>query len=201
MTILILDTGVDLSHPAFSKMNNIVQGRISKDLATKKFVCEYGKAGKDYNGHGTAITYLIAKNRPQDRIISLQIGTEDAKADDIYMLEILKFVEINIVCDIINLSVCVLNARYIDEMTQICRRLYKKGIYMVSSFDNDGRMSFPASIPYVIGVDITPNSYSAKDYFWIENSVVNVRCGIGKQRLPWLNSTMKSLEGSSITQS
>ena len=199
MKIIILDSGVDLSHPIFKRIRNVSTGIVIEKNDDQKLGYEIDNTIRDEIGHGTAVTYIIAKNCPEAQVFSLQICKNQNKIDEKKFFEILQMVNNELECDILHLSVSVLGDKYRDELREICNNLYSRGTIIVAAFDNYGRISYPAAFKSVIGVDMTDYAANIKNYFWIENSIVNIRIGMCHQRLPWKNHSMKNVIGNSFT--
>jgi hypothetical protein len=86
----------------------------------------------------------------------------------------------------------------LNKLKELCDKLTKKNIVIVAAFDNNGAISYPAAFKNVIGVDFSISNKRINEFEFIENSPVNIR-GIGTEVIiPWLNSKMKNVGGSSF---
>ncbi|WP_064609167.1 DUF1611 domain-containing protein [Streptobacillus moniliformis] len=81
---------------------------------------------------------------------------------------------------------------------EICDDFYNNGIFIVSSFDNLGSLSYPASFKNVIGVDMAVKKVPKNGYQYVENSPINIRFLSRQQYLPSLNNEYSNLLGSSF---
>lgn len=198
MKILVLDSGVDVSHPLIKNIKNIVAGIAKKSLVSGEISIDWNAEVEDEIGHGTAITYLLAKNRPNDTIFSVKVWKKKDVIDENWIIEILQYICENDYYDVINFSAAIVRCKKHKKLEEICIKLRKKEMILISAFENNGRMSYPALFESVLGVDITPNSNSPKLYFWIKNSAVNIRAGMSRQRLPWKNHKMQYVGGTSF---
>lgn len=86
----------------------------------------------------------------------------------------------------------------LKELHDVCKKLTNKGVVIVSAFDNLGVVSYPAAFKEVIGVYWDVRCKGPKDYFYVENSPINILGYANTQRLPWLNDTYKTVSGSSF---
>ncbi len=79
----------------------------------------------------------------------------------------------------------------------MCRQLQRKRKYLVSAFDNNGSISYPAAFETVIGVTTGCECYHNNDFYIVNNSMVNV-CAKGRtQRLIWLQDNLLIGSGNS----
>ena len=72
-------------------------------------------------------------------------------------------------------------------MNEVCKKITEKGILIISAFDNDGAISFPAACDSVVGVDVF-NDYNYKnDLVLLENNIVQVLVPNKYFKVEWLN--------------
>lgn len=179
--IAIIDTGVNTNHPKLNGLNitNYLVEVIDGDVLIKK-------GGNDLLGHGTAICGIICEHCPDIEIISFQLFMSDINnidSEDLYA--VLKYVHSHFDVSLIHLSIGCQMCSNLNELKQLCHDIVESGTTIVSAFDNDGTMSYPASIDCVIGVDWSAECKRKDDIIYIENSPVNV---LGKginQRVLW----------------
>lgn len=187
--IVVIDSGIDGSHNIF---NNVVITEFTYDEEEN----DWKENNKPViNGHGTAIASAIVKNVDINKLISFRI-TDEEDVETSRLVDALEYIYDNIECNLINLSVGI--TLYSDELEYVCRRLNEKGIIIVSAFANEGCVSYPAAYDFVIGIDSTENINSFKDYIYVENSIVNIGCMHGIQRLAWLNGEYQLVMGNSF---
>ncbi|MEG2848449.1 MAG: DUF1611 domain-containing protein, partial [Bacilli bacterium] len=115
------------------------------------------------------------------------------------LIEVLKYVYNNIPCDIINLSMGICSMDNLGELEEICRKISNKGCILVSSFDNNGSLTYPAEFDSVIGVISSEDCSRIDDLEVItDNTIVNV-CAKGNiQRICWNNGGYILSEGNSL---
>ena len=73
--------------------------------------------------------------------------------DEDLLISAILYIEENINCRVINISSGIKLCERLIEFRNICNRISDKGIFIVSAFDNDGAMSYPAAFDSVIGVE------------------------------------------------
>ncbi len=190
VNIVIIDSGISCH-----KDINISINGVSIQLENEQII--YNSNVTDNIGHGTAITSLIIKNIPEASIFSIKIY-EDEYCKPELLEEALKYVYMNIECDIVNISLGTIFSTDIGSLQDICEKLTQKGVVIVSAFDNNGTISYPAAFENVIGVDVSMRVGSVFDYDYIENSPVNIRGYYREQRLPWVNDTYEIVSGASF---
>lgn len=152
---------------------------------------------KEINPHGTAIAGIISKEVSDDiEIVNFDIYTPDNDKKFELLIRALEYIDRNIECDIINLSLGTRESN--GKLYNICERLHNKGIYIVSAFDNAGAISYPAAYSFVIGVDVSPKVKRKNEYVWVENSCINLRGMGGLQKVAWNNGAYTINQGSSF---
>lgn len=191
LKIVVLDSGINLNHSCFHDMS----GRclyINSAHSILEGPCA------DEIGHGTAVTFIIHKYLPLAEIISFKILREnDYDAD--HLILALNYIDENIDCKIINISLGITCSGNLSELKSVCDRLTNKGVLIVSAFDNSGICSYPAAFPNVIGVDVSNAIKKLFDYEFVENSIVKIRGYNKEQNLPWLNGKYMTVSGASFT--
>lgn len=187
--IVLIDSGVNANHPM---LNECEISGINLTGQGELFNIE------DQIGHGTAIYYLLHKFAPNANILPIKLFDKDFSTTVEKLIYALEYVYNNIECKIIHLSNGVTYCDDIPCFYEICNKIEKKNIIIVSAFDNGGAISYPAAFPNVIGVDWSKNCNRFSDYEYLEGSIVNFR-GIGTEvRVPWLEDTFNLVGGSSF---
>lgn len=191
--IVIVDTGIEMEHTIFSNTHKIhgfgVECKGEKMCIINQF--------QDRIGHGTAVTGIIASKCPLANICMIKIFEDHFEVSLKRLIYALSFIEKNIECKIINLSVGITN--YSAELENICDSLSKKGCIIVSAFDNAGAISYPAAFNSVIGVD-SSDKCKSPDYFMVSaDQVIDVLAYGYNHRVAWLNNTYLITQGSSFS--
>lgn len=161
MKVVFIDTGYS--------SNNIVAKGITINRNKGKYLVSDDFL--DDNGHGTKVINLFKKYDSISEFFVVKISTDDEiKIDDLVFS--LKYVENNIKCDIIQISSGFLTDNSL--LRETIKAITKKSI-VVSAFDNDGSISYPAAYEEVIGVDIDSGNYGKNEYVVINENVVDIR--------------------------
>lgn len=188
MTIVIIDSGLDKN--SIQHRENIVQKTF---LRKKTGEVELYDGAKDDIGHGTAIFHIIDRHIKNhcsniEYIIIKVIQKDMFYTDEIVLTAALTWlVQNKINCNIINISLgCTMLANS-NALYNACYELSQKGCVIVSAFDNNGAVSYPAAFDAVIGVTTSDKVRSKQDYIPLNSNVVNVCAYGGTQMLEWLN--------------
>jgi len=191
----IVDSGVNLKHKAF------------KDYQVKGYSLYFNEEKnlirddnfQDNIGHGTAVYYLILKNSPKVDITNIKIYDEETEIDQNDFEDILEYISENENFNILHFSMGIVNCGSTKRMQKLINKIHEKGTIIVSAFDNEGAISYPAALENVIGVDSDPDIKTIHDFKYVENSIVNI---IGKarlQRVAWVNPVYNIVLGNSFT--
>jgi hypothetical protein len=184
--IVILDSGVRLSHPKLSQYTvngyNIIED--SFDI-------------EDYLGHGTAVTGIIKHHVPRADIFLVKSFEYDYTIEFEDLCRSLDYINDNIDFDLLNLSVGITECPDHERLESLCQSLSQKGI-LISAFHNFGAISYPAAYPCVIGVDSNLQYTKPFEYDFIENEIINIRAKGGNQRLLWNKPDYMIQSGSSF---
>jgi len=148
----------------------------------------------DEIGHGTALYYLISKNKNID-ITNIKIFYNDFTIDSKSLELILDYIYSSDYFDIINMSFGIVRYRSTENLYRICQKFKDKGTILVSAFDNHGAISFPAALDNVISVDTYETNN--KEIILIENSIVNFLIPNKTYIVPWLDKKV-IVKGSSF---
>lgn len=190
ITIVVLDTGIS------NKFTNIIfDGYEMTKTNGEEFIVS-NSIGIDLHGHGTAVANIIHSVESCLRIISFKICNYDNEVDSIAITKALTYIHDYLKVDIINISAGV---TYIDDlsgMENICRKLYAKGVVVVSAFDNEGAVSYPAAFNEVIGVDCAP--VGETNIVTVKNSIVDILIPTRYYRTFWNNGERALLCGTSF---
>ena len=189
--IVIIDSGI-CEHRA-----------INKDINCFEVVSINGqynvvKSKKEDNiGHGTAVSFIISHNLDNVEIWSIKIYDDDT-CDPEKLIFVLNYIYENIKCDLINISLGTTCCSSISKLKECCEKLMNNGVIIVSAFDNNGTLSYPAAFENVIGVDAGFVNGNIKDYIYVENSPVNIIGCQREQRLPWKDNKYQIVSGASF---
>lgn len=154
----------------------------------------------DYIGHGTATTDIILRHSQNVEIYVVRIYEEDLFISEEKLCLALKYVKEHLTYDIIQISSGLLS--YSCKMHALIKQIVNEdNKFVISAFDNEGGISYPAAFVEVFGIDINP-SYRKKDEFdIIEDGVIDLRGGDVFFRVPWINKGKNIVKGTSFLTS
>lgn len=183
MTIAIVDSGISplcISHKNITHTYKLIKKADSYMIQESQ--------SEDVLGHGTAVADIIYRINSEVEFLSLNIYNEEIELDEDALLCALEFLaqsEIHI--DIINISAGVTYITCYYRLKNICDKIREKGTIIISAFDNDGAISYPAALENVIGVDVTNNYTDRNSISLVENAIVNVVLPNTFYRVNWKN--------------
>lgn len=187
--IAIIDTGIDDSSPAYLHVKK--QYVLKKN---KNSISFYEQRAIDFIGHGTEIANLIVKENPKAQLFIIKAFNQYLTSVD-ELIATLNFLYKQEDIDFINLSCGVTNISNINELKKICEKFLLKSIILISAFDNNGALSFPASFYSVIGIDVTTRKNTNKKFQ--KNSVINYFLQDKYYRVLGLNNKKEIVHGTS----
>lgn len=193
--IVVLDTGI-CPESQISKKGNVKAG--FGFYCDEKEEIRYCQNAIDDIGHGTAVASIIEKNAPDVEIIPIKIVEQGVNNGASIMIAALNYIYENIDCDIINISAGIVCCDEIESLKKVCERLTRKGIIIISAFDNQEVMSYPAAFECVIGIDGVIGELHLDEYICVKNSVVNYVGEIRDQKVPWLHGQKNQVSGTSF---
>jgi uncharacterized NAD-dependent epimerase/dehydratase family protein len=186
--VAVIDSGVKKEHPRIIH-DSIVGFGYSNGNITDDFI--------DTNGHGTAI-YNVIRNTDNIEILNIKVTDIENGVPDTEIIGILNYIYEKIDIDIINLSLGLSMCENLQELYDVCEKLYRKGSILVSAFDNAGSMSYPAVFENVIGVTSGGNCRKIDDFEYINDKIINVAAYGSIQRLAWASPDYILLGGNSF---
>ncbi len=190
--IVIIDSGVYFDKEKSEKPEKGLR------ISVRDGIVEVDENFQDEMGHGTAVFSIIRKFSPDSEILNIKLFDENGEVSEEGLFESLKYIRDNVNCKVVNLSCGIKYCNHEKELEEICIELQKKGIIIISAFDNDGCCSFPAAFKNVIGVDANYQCKGAFDFEYVEGDLVNIRAKGGIQRVKWKDGKTIVLGGSSF---
>lgn len=184
MIICVIDSGISKIYP---KCN--ILGGYSVEPENTNY--------EDQVGHGTAVTDLILKKCPTANIFCVKTFYDQTYCTYENLIQSLQYVLDNVTCDILHISAGVTTMPDM-RLKELILKIYKKGIIIVSAFNNDGIVSYPAAFDEVIGIDISARCKLPAEYEIIYNSIVDIRGSSGFYRVKWINPNNIIIRGSSF---
>lgn len=191
VTVAILDSGIDREHPAFQNIDIQSYGYMAKENTWSIDTM------KPVSGHGTAVASVILKYTKDVDLISMRIFDDESnEAETEVLIHALEFINDNLKCDVINISLGVVQNK--PELEKVCIDLKEKGVLLVAAFCNEGLVSFPAAYDSVIGVDATTQLKNFNQHIYVENSMIDIGMANGNQRVAWLEPPYVIVRGNSF---
>jgi uncharacterized NAD-dependent epimerase/dehydratase family protein len=144
--VAIIDSGIDSSHPKVGPVERAI--RIELGPGERR---SYSDWGTDCSGHGTACAGIIRKKAPDALLHSVRIFDASLVAEGRVLIAAIEWCMDNEM-DVVNMSLGTTEVASKEAMRDVCRKARDAGLILVAAESNDGRESYPASFPEVIGV-------------------------------------------------
>ena len=128
----------------------------------------------DENGHGTIVTNIIESLTDNAEFYIMKVFGQEEEVETEKLVFALKYLDKTVRPDIIHLSMGVSFCDNIPLLHQTCLELSNKGTIIVSAFDNHGSLSYPAAFPFVIGVESNSKIDKTSQYYFLQNSPINI---------------------------
>lgn len=196
MKILILDSGIRKNHPIFNGHN--LEGYSLKYIDNEKKVLKTDDF-EDKIGHGTAIYSIVKKKCNFSQIKMIKIFEDTLSISENEFYHILEYIYMNEDADIINMSLGINICIQHNRLYELTKKITNKGTIIVSAFDNNGSISFPAAFENVIGVDGSRYISSDSEYELLEDSIINIRTKGTVSRVAWINPDYIVTNGNSFS--
>lgn len=194
LKIAIIDSGVDKAI-AFD-LNTFTGYSVNHYLNTYQVIED---DCPDEIGHGTAIIDILNKNLKYVSFNVYKIFDAVFETEEDRLIFTLNYILKNCSCNIIHISSGLIQSERYSELYSVCEKLYNQGSIIISAYDNNGSISYPAAFPFVIGVDLSDKQLSLTEYEYIENSIINIRASSAFHRLRWTNPATMLAQGTSFS--
>jgi uncharacterized NAD-dependent epimerase/dehydratase family protein len=189
--VAIVDSGLVPNHPKIGPVAGGVALTVGSDSAIRQ-----GTYHTDCAGHGTACAGIIRRKAPAAALYSVRIFDESLQADSRLLISAIEW-SIEQGMDIINLSLGTTEVTQRDALLQLCQQAADQGILMVAAEHEEGRESYPAHLPQVIGVGAGPLQ-GLYDYYYRPRAAIEYIARGDLQRLCWLEPPEVILAGTSF---
>lgn len=136
--VAIIDSGIDPTHKKIGAVHEVLLDSVSPPAAVGA-------------GHGTACAGIIRQIAPTAALYDVRIFDESLTADPPALLAAIRWT-IEQRMDVVNLSLGTTDVTFRDRIAEVCGQAREAGIILVAAEHNDGRESYPAVLPDVIGV-------------------------------------------------
>ena len=191
--VVLIDTGLSDEYD-----DSRITGGCS--IVTNGDAFEIRKEYTDYIGHGTATADIILKYSQNVNIYIVRIYEKDLYISEEKLCFALEYVREHLTYDMIQISSGILN--YSFKMHEIIRKIVEEDHKLIlSAFDNEGGISYPAAFEEVLGIDVNLSYRKKEQYDIVDENVIDVRGGDSFFRVPWINKGKNIVKGSSFLTS
>lgn len=189
--VVVIDTGI--SEEVFY-YKNLDCKRYSVVKSDDGFIMQ--KGCRDYIGHGSAVMQVFYENAKECKYTVISAYDFATVVSEEVLLYVLSYILEKIPCDIINISGGLTMCLEKQLMQQLCNSLAERGTIIVSAFDNLGAISYPACLDNVIGIDGDVMFKRKEDFYYYENSAVDLK-GFIRERLLVNHKNEEIMQGGS----
>lgn len=188
--VVVIDTGINTNHQLIKK--NKIEG-----ISFLSFQIENDIL--DEIGHGTAVYSIIRGHDDLCTIFNLKAFQKNKiYLEENELLLILTYIYNYINCRFINLSMGINIVKDKKALEAICNQLLERGTIIISAFNNNGGVSYPAAFPSIIGVASHEDCRQKNDCIYIASNLINVYAHGNVQRLAWTIPQYVFLSGNSF---
>jgi subtilisin len=168
-----IDSGINQAHSHIGRVAGGIAFHVAEDGSL--FLSE---DCQDELGHGTAVAGVLYEHVPNADVWAVKIFHDRLSA---YMEPLCAAVEwcIDAKMHIINLSLGV--RRDDPDFRELCAEAEKKGIFIVSAYDEERRLLWPASYPSVFGVKAGADCSSNIFFYHPEDNIAFSALGIPRR--------------------
>jgi hypothetical protein len=195
--VAILDSGIDVTHPALDSsrlvgQRAVIEGEIGPEIVED--------SGEDLFGHGTAVAYLVQQTAPAAEIGSYKVfeNTDGRCSGRAALLEAA-------VTDAIASGYHIINCSFGTPARPVIYRYFKSwidaaylaGVHVVTACNNLDytQAEWPAHFPSVIAVNM--GHVQPGKFHYRAGQLVEFFAHGDKIRVPWLYHEWKKMTGSS----
>lgn len=189
LTIVIVDSGVNTAHPKLCGID--ITG----------YTYQNGKIYNEFTdtyGHGTAVYHIINSVSDIADIINIKLPDIEDSVSDMELAGVLNYIEENIDCDIVNLSLGICICNHLGKLKEACDKLRRKNILVIAAHSNSGSFAYPAAFEHVIGVATGALCKKTDEYEYIEDKIVNIAAKGSIQRVAWTKPEYLLVAGNSF---
>ena len=166
--------------------------QIYYDYYDSRFI--YDEKTADYNGHGTAFVDTMWGICPEAEVYVVKFLGISGRASDGAFLEALRYAE-TLPVDVIAIPSSYVQENISNEVFQICDRIWKKGVIIVSSVKNGEESSHVADYENVIGVRGIESKED--EYYFSRSQTIQMLCSSEPIVVRASNGVRKVFQGNS----
>lgn len=181
--VAIIDSGIDPTHEKIGEVHEVLLDSVPPQAALG-------------TGHGTACAGIIHQVAPTVVLYDVRIFDESLTADGTALLAAIRWT-IEQRMDVVNLSLGTTDVAFRDALADICRQARDAGVILVAAEHNDGRESYPAVLPDVIGV--TGGKVRGRyGYYYRPDQAIECVARGDAQRVCWTDPPYLMVSGTSF---
>ena len=193
VTIAVIDSGVDTSHPQLSQS---IAESVEARSEGKRIVFEPSSTG-DSAGHGTACAGIITKVAPDAKISSIKVLGSAGLGDANVFLAGLEYAIKNR-CKVINLSLGTTKPQFFSPLHDLLDRAYQAGCIVVAAANNLPQPSFPSVFSSSLISVIKSAESDPLNFGFRFGEVIELTAPGVNVRAPWPGGGYRSLTGNSF---
>jgi len=193
VTVAIVDSGVDASHPE-------LDGRIAEEVGAKvegtKVTFSRVDDG-DLAGHGTACAGIITKLAPEAKIASIRVLGASGSGDAQVFLAGLEYA-VKKRYKIINLSLGTTKPQFFAPLHDLLDRAYQAGCIVIAAANNLPQPSFPSIFSSSLISVVKSEETDPLKFGFHYGEVIELTAPGVSIRTPWVGGGYRTLTGNSF---
>lgn len=190
--VCIIDSGIDGTHPLVGGVDRAVFVEVGEDGEAQ--IAEDGEG--DLFGHGTACAGIIRALAPDCEIHSVRTLGRQLTGRGVVLLAGLEWA-IAEGYDVINLSLSMSKASFVEQLRELADRAYFRNCLIVAAAHNMPVVSYPWRFPAVVSVGSHSGSDPLEFYANPTPPVEFLACGVDVE-LAWLEHATIRATGNSF---
>lgn len=191
--VCIIDSGIDGTHPAVGGVDRAVYVQLDEDGETTTV---HDDEEGDLFGHGTACAGVIRSLAPECEIHSVRTLGRRLTGRGVVLLAGLQWA-IDEGYDVINLSLSMSKASFVEQLRELADRAYFKNALIVAAAHNMPVVSYPWRFPAVVSVGSHSGTDPLEFYANPTPPVEFLACGVDVE-LAWLDHATIRATGNSF---
>lgn len=177
--VAVVDSGIVPNHPKIGQL----AGGIALSIGPDGEIIHCDDYA-DRLGHGTGCAGIIHRKASETALYSVRIFNTSLAADGRLLLAALEW-SLQQGMDIVNLSLGTTDVSHRNSLASICEQAATAGVILVAAEHNEGRDSYPAILPEVIGV-AAGKLQGLYDYHYRAGRIIECVARGDEQHLCWL---------------
>ena len=191
--VCIIDSGVDGTHPTVGGCDRAVYVQLEEDGETTTV---HDDEEGDLFGHGTACAGIVRSLAPECEIHSVRTLGRRLTGRGVVLLAGLKWA-IDEGYDVINLSLSISKATFVEQLRELADLAYFKSALIVAAAHNMPVVSYPWRFPAVVSVGSHSGTDALEFYANPTPPVEFLACGVDVE-LAWLDHATIRATGNSF---